>query len=117
MGEEFAMGRDTWRVLPVAPEDPVLLDGYGERTLAVTDVGERCVYVSAALTVPMLSRVLAHEVCHCAIATYGLDVDMIGVLDQGQWREVEEWACNLVADHGREILDASESIGGGRHAA
>lgn len=113
MGGGFAMGADRWRVRPVPPGDPSLVDGEGRLTLAVTDPETMTVYVSAALSGDVLSRVLAHELTHCAILSYGLAADIHRVVPPHMWRDAEEWAANLVADYAPGILAEVDEIAGG----
>lgn len=106
------MGADRWRVRPVAPDDPVLEDDEGRRTLAVTDPEAMCVYVSTAVRGDMLDRVLAHELTHCAMVSYGLDADIRRVVRPDRWRDAEEWAANLVADYAPGILRDAREVAG-----
>lgn len=106
----FAMGTDRWRVRPVSPDDPVLEDESGRRTVAVTDPETMCVYVSTAVNGDMLDRVLAHELTHCAMLSYGLSSDIRRLVRPDRWREAEEWAANLVADYAPSILEDADEL-------
>lgn len=107
------MGADRWRVRPVAPGDPMLVDGEGRATLAATDPETMTVYVSTALSGDMLHRVLAHELTHCAMVSYGLVLDVRRMVRPDHWREAEEWAANLVADYAPGILAEADEIARG----
>ena len=106
----FAIGADRWRVRPVPPGAPELLDREGRSTLAATDPSTMTVYLSSVLTGETLKRVLAHEICHCAMVSCNLISDVRRMVRPEYWIEAEEWACNLIADYAPLILSKAHDV-------
>lgn len=108
----FCVNGQMWRVVRVAPDDPRLVDREGKRTVGTADPLTRTVHLSSSLRPPMLDRVLLHEVAHAATMSYGLMDAMHDRLPQKWWVFVEEWAAQLVENHGIEAASAaSQSLG------
>lgn len=103
----FVINGDVWRPVMVDPSDRRLVDRTGRHRIATTDPSTRCVYLSRELRGPFLLRVMTHEVGHCAMVSYGVLERLHDIVPEGSWVDVEEWACNLLADYGAEILDAA----------
>lgn len=99
-----------WRVCFVAPNDPMLVDRSGVLTVATTDPSTLCVYISNTLTGGFLTRVLIHELGHCALFSFNLIEDIHRMVYPEMWVEAEEWVCNFIADYGRTIFEAGYSI-------
>lgn len=104
------MGGDWWDVVRVPPSSPALIDRSGAVTLATTDPGSMTVYVSDALSGRLLERVMVHEMGHCALWSLGLADSLHRMVYPFMWVEAEEWACNLLADYGEEVLDKSRAV-------
>lgn len=110
---EFKMGKLTWRILTVTPNDAMLVDRTGQLRLATTDPMTKYVYLSDRLGGEMLWHVLIHELAHCVIVSYGY-LDAIHKLTKKRyWVESEEWVCNLIANHSKEVLGIANDILGG----
>lgn len=103
----FVLNGDVWRPVRVDPSDERLTDRTGRTRIATTDPSTRCVYVSRLLRGSDLQTVMTHEVGHCAMVSYGLLDGLHRLIPEDTWVDVEEWACNLLANHGREILHAA----------
>lgn len=104
----FVINGQLWRPVMVMPDDERLVDRTGRFCLATTDPKTRSVYLSRALHGNRLLTVMIHEVTHCAMHSYGMLDNLHDLMPESSWVGVEEWACNLVADHGAEILKAAE---------
>lgn len=100
----LVIGGIVWRVVRVKPWDPVLVDRMGSLCVAVTDPMTQCIYISTNLYGDFLDRVLLHEATHAAMITYGMNVPCCNEI------QMEEWACNLIANRGREILQAVDQL-------
>lgn len=100
------IGGDAWWIVAVDPGDPRLWDRTGSARIATTDPGTRSVYVSRELHGPFLDRVLLHEAAHCAMVSYGLLEGLHRIVPEESWVDVEEWACNFLANYGGEVLQA-----------
>lgn len=97
---------DVWRPQVVDPGDPRLRDRTGSARIATTDPSTRRVYLSRDLRGPFLDRVLLHEAAHCAMISYGLLEGLHRIVPECAWVDVEEWACNFLANYGGEVLQA-----------
>lgn len=108
----FVSNGVAWRVVGVAPGDPRLVDREGRLTVGTTDPLTSTVHISSALTPPMLDRVLLHEVAHAVTISHGTLPQLGGMVRFGDVVGVEEWAAQLVENHGIEAaVLASESLG------
>ena len=103
----FVLNGELWRVVPVRPGDERLTDRTGTERVATTDPSTRCVYLSRSLSGPFLETVLLHEIGHCALYSYGLLESLHRIVPRESWEDAEEWACNFLADHGRDVLHAA----------
>lgn len=65
-------------------------------------------YLSNELRGEFLQRVMIHEIGHCAMYSYGLLDSLHRIVPEDRWVEAEEWACNLIADYGQEVLHAAK---------
>lgn len=96
----FEINGILWNVVYVPPNSRHLIRSDGSRTLGVTDWNSKCIYIADNLNDEKLEHVLCHELCHTVCFTYGIHMD-IGL---------EEWLCNFMADHGKEIIYILDSI-------
>lgn len=103
-----------WRVYLVEPYNPILVDRTGNLTVATTDPRTLCVYISRELDGMMLTRVLIHELGHCAIFSFDLLDDIHRMVYPEHWFEAEEWICNFIADYGMKIFSIAYNILGDR---
>lgn len=108
----FAVNGDAWRVVRVAPGDPRLIDREGKRTVGTADPETRTVHLSDRLQPPELDRVLLHEVAHAITMSWGLLPALGETVANGDRIGAEEWAAQLVENHGIEAAAmASEVLG------
>lgn len=90
----FEINGIAWEVYKVPPNSPYLRRSDGVLTLGVTDFNDRAVYLSNALHGAFLRKVYIHEVCHAAIFSYGINLDLMQ----------EEFLCDFIATYGDEIF-------------
>lgn len=102
--DSFVMNGYPWHIRVVDPGSPLLVERTGRLTVAVTDPNVLTIYISGALRDPFLTRVLIHELGHCALFSYGLLDDIHSLVHPRHWIEVEEWVCNFIADYGWQIF-------------
>ena len=103
---------EAWRVAEVSPDDPRLVDRTGARRVATTDPTTRTVHVSRAVSPPLLDRVMVHEAAHAITISHGLLESIRAVVPEPYWVPVEEWAAQLVEEHGIEAAElASQALG------
>lgn len=99
----FNVNGVNWKVIFVTPDSSVLIDRTGKRTIACTDPVTKRIYISNTLHGPMLKTVLRHELCHCVLVSYDLLGDLHRMIDRGDYISVEEFICNVIADHYAEF--------------
>lgn len=94
----FVLNGQVWRVVRVAPDDPILVDRTGWLSIATADPVHRMIAVSRAVVPPRFDRVLLHEIGHAVTMAYGLRVD--------------EASAQLIENHAIEAVTlASEVLG------
>lgn len=106
----FNMNGIVWGLYFVEPDNPVLVDRTGRKTVACTDPVSKRVYISKQLSGEMLSKVLMHELCHCTMISYGLIDYIHKIVKPNHWIEAEEFMCNIIADYGLEMQNIAERI-------
>lgn len=109
---EFTMNGYLWHVVRVNPNSSFLIDRSGSRRVATTDPSTLSVYLSDELQGSFLVTVLLHELGHCVMVSYDLIDDIQRAVRPEYWTEAEEWICNIIADHGRQIFSiAYQTLG------
>lgn len=94
-----------WRVVRVAPGDPLLIDRTGTRTIATTDPQARVIRISSDVMPPLYDQVLVHEATHALMEEAGLNSD----IDSIAMQELLAW---FMETHAIEVIDAvSSSLG------
>lgn len=108
----FVVNGQAWRVIRVPAGDPRLIDRTDTPRLAVTDPTNMTVYLNERLVPPLLDKVMLHEVTHAITVSWGLLPDVRSGVLRGDIIDVEEWAAQLVENHGMEAVNAaSEALG------
>lgn len=108
----FTVNGEVWKVARVSPGDPMLVDRTGVERLATADPLTCTIRISSEVTPPLLDRVLLHEVAHAVTMSHGLLDALHEVAPKDLWVFVEEWAVQLVENHGIEAATlASQSLG------
>lgn len=106
----FILNGYYWQIKFVDPTDPMLVDRTGIRTVATTDPKAKCVYLSSTLQGDFLTRVLIHELGHCALVSFNLTDDIRKMVRPQYWIDAEEWVCNFIADYGLKIFKIAYSV-------
>lgn len=104
------MNGNIWTVHEVDPFDPMLVDRTNKLTVGTTDPISGRVYLSNELYGDFKTRVLIHELGHCALSSYNLLGDIHKVVYPEYWIDAEEWVCNLLADYGFQIFSIGYKI-------
>ena len=99
-GLVFEINGIKWDVEIIDNNSPLLFRSDGSQTIGVTDCNTKTVYIAAALRGKLLEKVLTHEICHCAVYSYGIYL----TLDQ------EEKLCDFVATYGKEIFTIVDKL-------
>ena len=101
----FYMNRVLWYVEVVPRNSPMLVDRTGNERIGTMDPELKTIFLSDQLTGETKSRVLIHELGHCAIFSFNLQYDIHKVVKEDYWLEAEEWLCNFIAGYGRLIFE------------
>ena len=88
----------------------MLVDRTGTLTVATTDPSTLTIYISNAIHGSFLTRVVIHELGHCAIYSFNLLDDIHRMVYPDMWVEAEEWVCNFIADYGLAIFNSAYDI-------
>lgn len=112
MMDSFYMNGDLWYVKIVDSSNPELVDRTGKLCLATTNPLHRCVYLSDKLHGTLFSRVLIHELGHCAIVSFDLLDEIHRMVKPECWIDAEEFICNFIADYGLRIFDVAYKLFG-----
>ena len=110
MLKQFYMNGDLWRVRFVSPNDNVLIDRTGKRTLAVSDYSTMTISIANNLHGELLNRVFIHELGHCVMFSYGLLPELHRMVKKRYWVDAEEWCCNILADYGQFVIRTTRDI-------
>lgn len=106
----FYMNGLYWNVKEVPANSSALFDRTGRLTVATTDPITRSIYISEDIYGSFKTRVMIHELGHCAMVSFGLIDDIHYNLPPDQWIEAEEWVCNFIADYGFDIFMSAQNI-------
>lgn len=96
----FIINGITWLVKCVQPNDPVLMNEYGDFTLGCCDNTRQMIYIAETLGPKMFNKVLCHEVTHAAMFSYGV----LLTIDQ------EELLADIFATYGKEIIEVTNKV-------
>ena len=114
MLRQFYMNGDLWRVRFVSPNDNVLIDRTGKRTLAVSDYSTMIISIANNLHGELLNRVFVHELGHCVMFSYGLLTDLHRMIKKRYWVDAEEFVCNILADYSHFVIGTARDILGNK---
>ena len=110
MLRQFYMNGDLWRVQFVPPQDDVLIDRTGKRTLAVSDYSTMLISIASNLHGEFLNRVFIHELGHCVMFSYGLLPELHRMVKKRYWVEAEEFVCNILADYSHFVIGTARDV-------
>ena len=110
MLKQFYMNGDLWRVCFVSPNDNVLIDRTGKRTLAVSDYSTMIISIANNLHGELLNRVFIHELGHCVMFSYGLLPELHRMVKKRCWVDAEEFVCNILSDYGQFVIGTARDI-------
>lgn len=110
---KIRINNHSWDIYFVFPEDSILIDRTGNRTIAVTIPKRRSIYLSDTLYGNELVRVLLHEMTHATLWEYGI-IEEIKMYCYPEYQiDMEELVCNIVADYAHNIfIEAYRVLGG-----
>lgn len=99
-GFMFAINGIEWDIVFCGPDSDNLRRSDGSYTVGVSDFETRCVYLSDLLSGAFLRKVFIHEVCHTAIFSYNIHIDI----------QQEEFLCDFIASFGDEIFSIVDNL-------
>lgn len=91
----IAINGQRWRILFVPPSHPPL----DSHAYGCCDSVIKTIYISNALSFPMIKKVLCHEIVHATVSSYGIQMKY----------EEEELVADVIATHGQEIIALTNS--------
>lgn len=96
----FEINGEFWKVLSVAPSDPILLRPDGFFTVGACDNLTKTIYLSSSLSGAFKKKVLCHEITHAAMFSYNVTLN----------EEQEELIAELIATFGDEIVSITNAL-------
>lgn len=96
----FEINGILWNIFYVPPTSHHLMRSDKTYALGVTDWNKKSVFIANNQYGDKLEHILCHELCHCACFSWGIHIDVL----------LEEWLCNFMADHGKEIIYILDDI-------
>lgn len=108
--KQFQMNGNIWTVKTVYPFDPMLVDRTNTLTIGTTDPNTGTVYLSKRLQGDLKTKVLIHELGHCALCSYNLLDDIHRMVYPEYWIDAEEWICDFIANYGFSIFSIGYRI-------
>lgn len=97
---QYLMNGYLWRIHFISPNSPLLRRSDGSFTVGMCDGGTHDIYLADTLSGSFLRKVLMHEICHSAIFSYGIDLNI----------DEEEWLCNFVASYCGDIVNSVDNM-------
>lgn len=96
----FTVNGQPWQLSFVSANSPDLQRSDGSISLAVTDNGDKTVYINRNVYGAMLDKVLCHELCH--VFSFENDLHMP--------IETEEIVADFLATYGRDVFAVADDI-------
>ena len=96
----FNLNGVEWELVLTSPIHPKLFRSDGTLSIGACDNDTHTVYINENLQGPRLKKVLAHEITHAAMFSYGVTL----TLDQ------EELLADLLATYGEEIIATTNKV-------
>lgn len=90
----FEINGVSWVIEFVSPDSRELLRSDGSRTVGMTDWNNKTVYLSRALHGPFLRKVIGHELVHCFMFSYDINIPI----------DEEEFIADWVATYGTDLV-------------
>ena len=91
-----------WDVKRVSISNPILQRSDLTTSVGVTDVLTKTIYLADDLLPAFERKVLCHEITHCAMFSYGVDLTL----------EQEELVADLISTYGDEIISITNDVFG-----
>lgn len=89
-----------WRIQFTYPQNPNLRMSDGRQVLGLCDNNIKTIFIADNQTDVKTEHIICHEITHAICMEYDIYLEL----------EMEEWLCNFMADHGREVIDILDTI-------
>ena len=89
-----------WEIYLVSPNHPEMRQPDGSWTIGACDWKTKGIYIVGNLSEKLTWKVLAHEVTHAAMFSYGVVINEI----------LEEFIADLISTYGFEIISQTNKI-------
>ena len=96
----FVVNKNIWRIEFVNPYSDNLLMSNGNRVLGLCDNNIKTIFIANNQYGYKQEHIICHEITHAICFEYDLHLDY----------ELEEWLCNFMADHIREVVEILDTI-------
>ena len=96
----FTINGVEWSIRFVLPKSPFLMRDDGSFSIGMSDANTNTVYLSSKLHGAMLEKVLCHELTHCLMLSYKIEMPI----------EMEEWLCDFMANYGKTVIYLLDNI-------
>lgn len=90
----FVINNYEWDLFFVKRSSPLLTRSDGTRTVGMCDGNKMHIYIAEGLDSDFTERILCHELTHAICFSWDIDMPI----------ETEEWLCNFMSNHGKEII-------------
>lgn len=91
---KFTVNGNTWVVKFVRLADKNLRRSDGSFTLGICDNNIKTIFIANNQSDYKTEHILCHEITHAICFEYNIILPI----------DTEEWLCNFMADHGKEII-------------
>ena len=88
------INNNLWRIVFTYPQNPNLRTSDGRKVLGLCDNNIKTIFIADNQSDYKTEHIICHEVTHAICFEYDIHLDY----------EMEEWLCNFMSDHGKEII-------------
>lgn len=96
----FKINGIDWAIRLVSPNHPALQRSDKSITIGSCDNDTKTIYIREGLSLPIMKKVLCHEITHAAMFSYNIILSI----------EQEELLADLIATYGDEIIYTTNKI-------
>lgn len=94
------INNNLWRIEFTYPHNPNLRMSDGRQVLGLCDNNIKTIFIADNQSDAKTEHILCHEITHAICMEYNVFLDL----------ELEEWLCNFMADHIREVVSILDTI-------
>lgn len=96
----FLINNTYWKLSFVSPDFPLLRRQSGDYSIGACDNLTRTIYINEYLRGQKLKKVLAHELTHAAMFSYGVSLSL----------QQQELVADLISTYGEQIIYITNKI-------